>query len=159
MKKVIRLSESELTKIILKVIEEQSTPSKSPEECQMLRKKIDKNKMRAKKVISFAPKGVRDIISKAFDIGLKQGPEAFKNALPMEGKQSLEKKLKSVKKPKTDSEIDQLISIAQSEASNVQEQVKSLLGLFVNIGMILMVLMVLIIIIRGIDGDIAGHCG
>jgi hypothetical protein len=77
----------------------------------------------------------------------------------MEGRQALEKKLKSIKKPKTDSELEQLISAAQSEASNIQEQVKSWLGLFINIGMLLMVLMVLIIIIRAADGDIAGHCG
>jgi predicted PurR-regulated permease PerM len=125
----------------------------------MLKKKSEKNKIRAQRVISFAPKQVRDILSKAFDTGVKQGVEAFKTSLPMEGRQALEKKLKSIKKPKTDSELEQLISAAQSEASNIQEQVKSLLGLFVDIGIILMVLMVLIIIIRGADGDIAGYCG
>jgi hypothetical protein len=159
MKKVIRLTESNLVNLIEKVIQEQATPAKTPQECAMLRKKSEKNKMRAQRVISFAPKQLRDIISKAFDAGVKQGPEAFKSALPMEGKQALEKKLKSIKKPKTDSELEQLISAAQSEASNIQEQVKSWLGLFVNIGMLLMVLMVLIIIIRGADGDIAGYCG
>lgn len=159
MKKVIRLSESDLVNLIEKVIQEQATPTKTPQECAMLRKKSEKNKMRAQRVISFAPKQLRDIISKAFDTGLEKGPEAFKSALPMEGRQALEKKLKSVKKPKTDSELEQLISAAQSEASNIQEQVKSWLGLFINIGMLLMVLMVLIIIIRSADGDIAGHCG
>ena len=159
MKKVIRLSESDLVNLIEKAIQEQSTPSKSPEECAMLRKRSSKNKMRAEKLISFAPKPIREILTKAYQTGLEKGPEAFKSALPMEGKQALEKKLKTVQKPKTDSEIDQLISTAQSEASNIQEQVKSVLGLFVNIGMILMLLMVLIIIIRAADGDISGYCG
>jgi flagellar biogenesis protein FliO len=54
-----------------------------------------------------------------------------------------------------------MISSAQMEAQNLnlQEQVKSVLGLIVNIGMILMVLWVIVILVRNADGDIAGYCG
>jgi hypothetical protein len=54
-----------------------------------------------------------------------------------------------------------MISAAEMEAKNtkLQEQVKSVLGLIVEIGMILMLLIVLIILIRNADGDIAGYCG
>jgi uncharacterized protein involved in cysteine biosynthesis len=52
-----------------------------------------------------------------------------------------------------------MISQAQQEVENIQEQVKSWLGLFINIGIILMVLWVLLIIIGNTGGDIAGYCG
>jgi hypothetical protein len=63
--------------------------------------------------------------------------------------------------PKSDAEIESMISAAEIEAKNtkLQEQVKSVLGLIVEIGMILMLLIVLIILIRNADGDIAGYCG
>jgi hypothetical protein len=63
--------------------------------------------------------------------------------------------------PKSDAEIESMISAAEMEAKNtkLQEQVKSVLGLIVEIGMILMLLIVLIILIRNADGDIAGYCG
>jgi len=152
MKKVIRLSEADLISIIEKVITEQATPSKSPQECAMLRKKVEKNKARGERVINFAPRALRDMLKKAFDAGVENGPEAFK---------VLNSKLKSVKMPKSDAEIESMISAAEMEAKNtkLQEQVKSVLGLIVEIGMILMLLIVLIILIRNADGDIAGYCG
>jgi hypothetical protein len=63
--------------------------------------------------------------------------------------------------PKSDAEIESMISAVEMEAKNtkLQEQVKSVLGLIVEIGMILMLLIVLIILIRNADGDIAGYCG
>jgi hypothetical protein len=161
MKKVIRLSEADLISIIEKVITEQVTPSKSPQECAMLRKKVEKNKARGERVINFAPRALRDMLKKAFDAGVENGPEAFKAALPKQAKEVLNSKLKSVKMPKSDAEIESMISAAEMEAKNtkLQEQVKSVLGLIVEIGMILMLLIVLIILIRNADGDIAGYCG
>ena len=161
MKKVIRLSEADLISIIEKVITEQATPSKSPQECAMLRKKVEKNKARGERVIKFAPRALRDMLKKAFDAGVENGPEAFKATLPKQAKEVLNSKLKSVKMPKSDAEIESMISAAEMEAKNtkLQEQVKSVLGLIVEIGMILMLLIVLIILIRNADGDIAGYCG
>jgi hypothetical protein len=161
MKKVIRLSEADLISIIEKVISEQSAPSKSPEECAMLRKKVEKNKARAQQVINFAPKALREMLRKAFDAGVENGPEAFKAALPKQANEVLSNKLKSVKMPKSDAEIESMIATAEMEAQNpkLQEQVKSVLGLIVNIGMILMVLWVILILVRNTGGDIAGYCG
>jgi hypothetical protein len=101
------------------------------------------------------------MLKKAFDAGVENGPEAFKAALPKQAKEVLNSKLKSVKMPKSDAEIESMISAAEMEAKNtkLQEQVKSVLGLIVEIGMILMLLIVLIILIRNADGDIAGYCG
>jgi hypothetical protein len=161
MGKTIRLSESELINLIQKIISEQPTPSKSPEECSMLRRKKQKNILRGQRVINFAPKALRGILKKAFDAGITQGPEAFKAALPQQANDVLNKKMNSVKMPKSDSEIESLISAAEMESQNLnlQEQVKSVLGLIVNIGMILMVLWVIVILVRNVDGDIAGYCG
>jgi hypothetical protein len=127
----------------------------------MLRKKVEKNKARGERVINFAPRALRDMLKKAFDAGVENGPEAFKAALPKQAKEVLNSKLKSVKMPKSDAEIESMISAAEMEAKNtkLQEQVKSVLGLIVEIGMILMLLIVLIILIRNADGDIAGYCG
>jgi hypothetical protein len=127
----------------------------------MLRKKVEKNKARGERVIKFAPRALRDMLKKAFDAGVENGPEAFKAALPKQAKEVLNSKLKSVKMPKSDAEIESMISAAEMEAKNtkLQEQVKSVLGLIVEIGMILMLLIVLIILIRNADGDIAGYCG
>jgi hypothetical protein len=127
----------------------------------MLRKKVEKNKARGERVINFAPRALRDMLKKAFDAGVENGPEAFKATLPKQAKEVLNSKLKSVKMPKSDAEIESMISAAEMEAKNtkLQEQVKSVLGLIVEIGMILMLLIVLIILIRNADGDIAGYCG
>jgi hypothetical protein len=127
----------------------------------MLRKKVEKNKARGERVINFAPRALRDMLKKAFDAGVENGPEAFKAALPKQANEVLNSKLKSVKMPKSDAEIESMISAAEMEAKNtkLQEQVKSVLGLIVEIGMILMLLIVLIILIRNADGDIAGYCG
>jgi hypothetical protein len=127
----------------------------------MLRKKVEKNKARGERVIKFAPRALRDMLKKAFDAGVENGPEAFKAALPKQANEVLNSKLKSVKMPKSDAEIESMISAAEIEAKNtkLQEQVKSVLGLIVEIGMILMLLIVLIILIRNADGDIAGYCG
>jgi hypothetical protein len=127
----------------------------------MLRKKVEKNKARGERVINFAPRALRDMLKKAFDAGVENGPEAFKAALPKQANEVLNSKLKSVKMPKSDAEIESMISAAEIEAKNtkLQEQVKSVLGLIVEIGMILMLLIVLIILIRNADGDIAGYCG
>jgi hypothetical protein len=127
----------------------------------MLRKKVEKNKARGERVINFAPRALRDMLKKAFDAGVENGPEAFKATLPKQAKEVLNSKLKSVKMPKSDAEIESMISAVEMEAKNtkLQEQVKSVLGLIVEIGMILMLLIVLIILIRNADGDIAGYCG
>jgi hypothetical protein len=161
MGKLVRLSEGELVNLIKKILSEQSTPSKSPEECVMLRRKKEKNIARGQRVINFAPKALRSILKKAFDAGITKGPEAFKAALPKEANDVLNKKMKTIKMPKSESEIESMISSAQMEAQNLnlQEQVKSVLGLIVNIGMILMVLWVIVILVRNADGDIAGYCG
>jgi uncharacterized metal-binding protein len=161
MAKVIKLSESDLKNIIRKIVSEQAKPSKSPEECAMLRKKVEKNKARAQQVINFAPKALREMLRKAFDAGVENGPEAFKAALPKQANEVLSNKLKSVKMPKSDAEIESMISAAEMEAKNpkLQEQVKSVLGLIVNIGMILMLLWVILILVRNTGGDIAGYCG
>jgi flagellar biosynthesis/type III secretory pathway protein FliH len=159
MKKVIRLSENDLVRLIERVINEQPTQTKSPEECIRLRKKIDIAKSRAQSVIAMAPRQLQDILKKAFETGVNQGPEAFKNALPREARETLDKKIRTTRMPKTNSEIESMMSQAQQEVENIQEQVKSWLGLFINIGMILMVLWVLLIIIGNTGGDIAGYCG
>ena len=80
MKKVIRLTESDLTRIIQRVIEEQEMTQpnkKSPQQCEMIKKKALRNKNRGERLIKMFPKQLQGIMSKSFDNGVKNGVEAF----------------------------------------------------------------------------------
>lgn len=153
MKKVIRLSESDLTKLILRVIEEQE----NSEQCQMLAKKIKSHKAKGDRLISLAPKKLRNTLSSIFETGIMKGPEAFKNAIPQQMKQEFQKRVATLKKPKSDMELDSMISNVENEVKNIEEQYYGPSWLMPSI-MILGALFILVMLIGGLRSQ-GEYCG
>jgi len=119
MKKVIRLTESDLVNLIERVLQEQSQ-TESPE-CQKVKKRINSYKLKGERIIRFAPQKTRAILSSLFQKGIEEGPEAFKKGIPQQMKQDFEKRIKNLRKPKSDSELDLMISDAENEINQIQE--------------------------------------
>lgn len=125
MKKVIRLTEADLTKIIQRVIQEQEmaqSKEKSPQQCEMIKKRALKNKSRGERLIKLFPKPLQGIMSKSFDAGIKNGVEAFFSSIPAEIRGEVKQKFDKSRKPKTDQELDVMISKAESGQQDMQEQ-------------------------------------
>lgn len=125
MKKVIRLTEADLTKIIQRVIQEQEmaqSKEKSPQQCEMIKKRALKNKSRGERLIKLFPKPLQGIMNKSFDAGIKGGVEAFFSAIPTEIRTEVKQKFDKSRKPKTDQELDVMITKAESGQHDMQEQ-------------------------------------
>lgn len=128
MKKVIRLTESDLTRIIQRVIEEQEmtqSNKKSPQQCEMIKKRALRNKNRGQRLIKMFPKPLQGIMSKSFDSGIKNGVESFFTSIPTEVRSEVKQKFDKSKKPKTDDELDVIIANAESGQQDMQEQTAS----------------------------------
>jgi HD superfamily phosphohydrolase len=145
MKKVIRLTETDLTKIIKRVIEEQQENS---EKCQKFAAKRKSYKAKGERIIRFAPKKVQNMLTSIFNTGLEKGPEAFKNSVPQNIKAEFQKKIATLKKPKSDMEVESMISDVENEVKNIQEQFYGPAWLMPAV-MILSVLLVLVVLIWG----------
>jgi len=145
MKKVIRLTESDLTRIIKRVIEEQQENS---EKCQNFAKKRKSYKAKGDRIIKLAPKKAQDMLTLIFNTGLEKGPEAFKNAVPQNIKAEFQKKIATLKKPKSDMEVESMISDVENEVKNIQEQFYAP-AWFMPAVMILSVLLILVVLIWG----------
>ena len=145
MKKVIRLTETDLTKIIKRVIEEQQENS---EKCQKFAAKRKSYKAKGDRIIRFAPKKVQNMLTSIFNTGLEKGPAAFKNSIPQNIKAEFQKKIATLKKPKSDMEVESMISDVENEVKNIQEQFYGPAWLMPAV-MILSVLLVLVVLIWG----------
>ena len=145
MKKVIRLTETDLTKIIKRVIEEQQENS---EKCQKFATKRKSYKAKGERIIRFAPKKVQNMLTSIFNTGLEKGPAAFKNSIPQNIKAEFQKKIATLKKPKSDMEVESMISDVENEVKNIQEQFYGPAWLMPAV-MILSVLLVLVVLIWG----------
>ena len=148
MKKVIRLSESKLVNLIEKIIKEQAQEN-SPE-CQKLAQKIKSHKAKGDRLISFAPKKFRNMLSSLFNTGIEKGPEALKTAIPQEMKSEFQKKIATLKKPKSETELDAMISDVENEVNNIQEQIFTPGTGLMSVIMILGLLFMLVVLIRGL---------
>ena len=154
MKKVIRLTESELTNIIKKVVQEQQENSA---QCQKLAQKIKSHKAKGERLINFAPKKVRNMLTNIFEKGINEGTEAFKNAIPQQMKSDFQKKIATLKKPKSDMELDSIISDVENEVKNIQEQFYPPAWFMPTI-MILGALFILVMLIGGLRSQ-GEYCG
>lgn len=150
MKKVIRLTESNLVNLIEKVIQEQQ---QNFEQCQEFATKRKSYKAKGDRIIRFAPKKVQNMLTSIFNTGLEKGPAAFKNSIPQNIKAEFQKKIATLKKPKSDMEVESMISdveneIKDIEVKNIQEQFYGPDWLMAAV-MILSVLLVLVVLIWG----------
>ena len=145
MKKVIRLTESNLVNLIEKVIQEQQ---QNYEQCQKFAAKRKSYKAKGERIIRFAPKKVQNMLTSIFNTGLEKGPEAFKNSVPQNIKAEFQKKIATLKKPKSDMEVESMISDVENEVKNIQEQFYGPAWLMPAV-MILSVLLVLVVLIWG----------
>lgn len=128
MKKIIRLTESDLTRIVKRVIEEQEMTQpnkKSPQQCEMIKKRALRNKNRGERLIKMFPKQLQGIMSKSFDNGIKNGVEAFFSSIPTEIRSEVKQKFDKSRKPKSDAELDAMITKAESGQQDMQEQTAS----------------------------------
>lgn len=148
MKKVIRLTESDLTRIIKRVVEEQQENS---EKCQNFAKKRKSYKAKGDRIIRLAPKKVQDMLTSIFNTGLEKGPQAFKNAVPQNIKAEFQKKIATLKKPKSDMEVESMISDVENEVKNIQEQFAPQSPWFMITVMSLSVLLILVVLIWGME--------
>ena len=147
MKKVIRLSESKLVNLIEKIIQEQQVNS---EQCQKFAKKRNSYKAKGERIIRLAPNKLRGMLTSIFNTGLEKGPQAFKNAIPQEMKSEFQKKIATLKKPKSEMELDALLSDVENEVENIQEQFYAP-PYFMAVVMGLSVLLILVILIWGME--------
>jgi hypothetical protein len=145
MKKVIRLTESNLVNLIEKVIQEQQ---QNYEQCQEFATKRKSYKAKGDRIIRFAPKKVQNMLTSIFNTGLEKGPAAFKNSIPQNIKAEFQKKIATLKKPKSDMEVESMISDVENEVKNIQEQFYGPPWLMAAV-MILSVLLVLVVLIWG----------
>ena len=145
MKKVIRLTESNLVNLIEKVIQEQQ---QNYEPCQEFATKRKSYKAKGDRIIRFAPKKVQNMLTSIFNTGLEKGPAAFKNSIPQNIKAEFQKKIATLKKPKSDMEVESMISDVENEVKNIQEQFYGPAWLMPAV-MILSVLLVLVVLIWG----------
>ena len=145
MKKVIRLTESNLVNLIEKVIQEQQ---QNYEQCQEFATKRKSYKAKGDRIIRFAPKKVQNMLTSIFNTGLEKGPAAFKNSIPQNIKAEFQKKIATLKKPKSDMEVESMISDVENEVKNIQEQFYGPAWLMPAV-MILSVLLVLVVLIWG----------
>ena len=145
MKKVIRLTESNLVNLIEKVIQEQQ---QNYEQCQKFAAKRKSYKAKGERIIRFAPKKVQNMLTSIFNTGLEKGPAAFKNSIPQNIKAEFQKKIATLKKPKSDMEVESMISDVENEVKNIQEQFYGPAWLMPAV-MILSVLLVLVVLIWG----------
>ena len=141
----VDFTETDLTKIIKRVIEEQQENS---EKCQKFAAKRKSYKAKGERIIRFAPKKVQNMLTSIFNTGLEKGPEAFKNSVPQNIKAEFQKKIATLKKPKSDMEVDSMISDVENEVKNIQEQFYGPAWLMPAV-MILSVLLVLVVLIWG----------
>jgi hypothetical protein len=148
MKKVIRITESDLTNIIRRVIVEQQENS---EQCQKFAKKRNSYKAKGERIIRLAPNKLRGMLTSIFNIGLEKGPQAFKNAIPQEMKSEFQKKIATLKKPKSEMELDALLSDVENEVENIQEQFAPQTPYFMAVVMGLSVLLILVVLIWGME--------
>lgn len=121
MKKVIRITESDLTNIIRRVIKEQQGEDKT-QQCQKIKNRIAKNTRRGERLLKLFPKPFQPIMKKAFEEGKKNGPDAFFTALPNEIRDEVKNRFSKLKKPKTDAELEKMVVDIESKQSNIQEQ-------------------------------------
>lgn len=154
MKKVIRLTESELVELIQQVISEQET---SPE-CQKIIRKIESHKSMGNRLISLVPRKYRETFQRIFKMGIEDGPEVFRNAIPQEFKQKFEKVISTLKKPKTDAELESMISKIESDAQQIKEQIYGPSWLMPTI-MIAGALFILVVLIIGLKNNAGEYCG
>lgn len=144
MKKRIRLSESDLVNLIEKVIQEQAKEN-SPE-CQKLAQKIKSHKAKGEKLINLIPQKLRSTFTTIFETGINEGPEAFKKEIPAQLKTKFEEKISQIRKPKTQSELDTMITKAENDAKNIQEQNVWLVPTIMILGL----LFIIVQLIRGL---------
>ena len=150
MKKVIRLTESNLVNLIEKVIQEQAQEN-SPE-CQKLAQKIKSHKAKGEKLINLIPQKLRSTFTTIFETGINEGPEAFKKEIPTQFKTKFEEKFSQIQKPKTQSDLDTMLSKAENDAKNIQEQFYAPAWFMPTI-MILCLLFMLVLLIRGLKSQ------
>ena len=150
MKKVIRITESDLTNIIRTVIEEQQGEDKT-QQCQRFAKKRNSLKAKGDRIIRLAPKKIQGMITSIFNKGLEGGPESFKNAIPQNIKAEFQKKIATLKKPKSDSELESMVSNVENDIQNLQEQYAPQSPWVMGSIMILSVLLILVVIIWGME--------
>jgi hypothetical protein len=155
MGKTIRLTESDLTRIIRRVIVEKQENS---EQCQKLAQKIKSHKAKGDRLISFAPKKLRNMLSSLFNTGIEKGPDAFKNTIPQEMKSEFQKKIATLKKPKSETELDAMILDVENEVNNIQEQIFTPGTGLMSVIMILCLLFMLVVLIRGLRSQ-GEYCG
>jgi hypothetical protein len=169
MKKVIRITESDLTNIIRRVIEEQQGEDKT-QQCQKIKNRIAKNTRRGERLLRLFPKPFQSIMKKSFDEGAKNGVQAFFTAIPSEIRDEVKTQFAKFKKPKTDSEIETMVVDAESGKKDIQEQpvINAALTPYVKPkrdwrSYIWLVVLLAIIIFIIYDGnrqfDIGGYCG
>lgn len=143
MVKQIRLSESDLVNLIEKVIQEQA--NENSQKCEKFEKKRKSYKAKGGSIIRLAPKKAQGILTSIFNTGMEKGPEAFKNAVPQNIKAEFQKKLATLKKPKSERELDAMLLDAENQIENIQEQAgpPQIMG-YVFLACILLVLVILI---------------
>lgn len=142
MKKQIRLSESDLVNLIEKVIQEQA--NENSQKCEKFEKKRKSYKAKGDSIIRLAPKKAQGILTSIFNTGMEKGPEAFKNAVPQNIKAEFQKKLATLKKPKSERELDAMLLDAENQIENIQEQVNPPIVGYVMLAGLLLVLVMLI---------------
>ena len=147
MKKVIRLTESNLVNLIEKVIQEQQQNST---QCQEFATKRKSYKAKGDRIIRFAPQKVQNMLTSIFNTGLEKGPAAFKNSIPQNIKAEFQKKIATLKKPKSDMEVESMISDVENEVKIIQEQFYGPAWLMPAV-MILSVLLILVVLIWGME--------
>jgi len=148
--KVIKLTENDLMNIVQKVIEEQQGEDKT-QQCQRFAKKRESLKAKGDRIIRLAPKKIQGMITSIFNKGLEGGPESFKNAIPQNIKAEFQKKIATLKKPKSDSELESMVSNVENEIQNIQEQWAPQSPWVMGSIIILSVLLFLVLIIWGME--------
>jgi uncharacterized membrane protein (DUF106 family) len=98
------------------------------------------------------------MLSSLFNTGIEKGPDAFKNAIPQEMKSEFQKKIATLKKPKSETELDAMISDVENEVNNIQEQIFTTGTGLMSVIMILGLLFMLVVLIRGLRSQ-GEYCG
>lgn len=141
MKRTIRLTESDFTRIIRRIIVEQQ---ENPQRCEKFEKKRKSYKAKGERIIRLSPKKAQGILTSIFNTGMEKGPEAFKNAVPQNIKAEFQKKITTLKKPKSERELDAMLSDVENKIENIQEQVNPPVMGYVFLACLLLILVILI---------------